>query len=131
LHSLVLLKQADPSDAGCACFETLAGIFKRNPAKGENWDLVLASPAKGFKSCRAQFGQVLLLENRSKHGEVRAVFLGSEDISRRMTGDSYKRTGEPPVPTPDLSDHTGGDIVRAEMHSVGANRQSDVSPRVD
>src|SRR5437660_10090445 len=48
-----------------------------------------------------------------------------------MTGDSYKRTGETPVSTPDLSDHTGGDIVRAEMRSVSTNRQRDVTPRAD
>ena len=103
-------------------------VLCRDATKSEDGNLLAARLAQCVEASRASIRGGLLVKNRTKDSEIGAMGRGAGNFGWRVTGDANGYAGEGARATlsPNLSDFSGGNVVSAQMHAVGATGEGNV-----
>ncbi len=121
------MKQPDRRDSGGASLHAGFGVFQCHPAQSEYRDFFLAGFPQGIETRGAG---LRFFENWPEDGKISAFLPGAGNLRSGVTGRADGQLGGIKL-TPNLSYFGWGDVIRGQMHALGAAGQGDVGAGVD
>ena len=122
-RKVVFLEEPNRRDAGGARFQAGVGILERDATQSKHRYFMPAGLTKGVETCGLRAGCTFLFEDRSEKGEIRALFLCSLNLNRRVTGNSDDHAGVDALATlPDPARILRLDVIGTKVDAIGPSR---------
>jgi len=120
---VVFLEEPNRRDAGGARVQAGLGILEGDAAKGKHRYFMPAGLTKGVEACGLRAGGAFLFKDRSENREIRALFLRSLNLNRRVTGNSDYHAGVDALATlPDTARILRRDVIGTQVDAIGPSR---------